>query len=96
MSVIQVYGDLLKFKNVDAICHQVNGVCTKPHGLSSDIGEEFPWRDIYRRRRSENGRNLAIKEDRDDPGTIRIFSSPDETLPHIVCLIAQWDFGRPG
>ena len=93
MSVQFQYGDLLTINNVDVICHQVNCLTTKPHGLSKLIADRLPWADIYATRRRVKNRNLAVNADRGIPGTIRIFSRNDRS---VVCLQAQWDFGGPG
>ena len=47
MGVKYVYGNLSTIKDVDAIIHQVNCLCTKVHCLSQKIAEKFPWVDIY-------------------------------------------------
>ena len=94
MSVTFKRGDLLKFKDVDAIAHVVNCLCTRPHGLSAEIARLFPWGDVYSRRSSMKGRNLTIEKHRGVPGTIKIFHSPRSNEPKIICLLAQWDFGR--
>ena len=94
MSIRFQYGDLLTIDNVDVICHQVNCLTTKAHGLSKLIADKLPWADIYATRKSVNGRNLAMEEDRGIPGTIKIFYR-ENSIP-IVCLQAQWDFGGPG
>jgi hypothetical protein len=39
-------------------------------------------------------RNLAIPEDRGEPGSIKIMRSPLEDTPDVVCFLSQWDFGR--
>lgn len=93
MSVKFVFGDLLRVKDVDAIVHQVNCLCVKPHGLSRQIAEKYPWGDIYSKRKSEGSRNLAVVEDRGIPGSIEIFKSPDTLHPHVICFLSQWDFG---
>jgi O-acetyl-ADP-ribose deacetylase (regulator of RNase III) len=85
-------GDVVEIKNVDAIVHQCNCLTVKSHGLSKQIARKFPWADVYRMRRSVQRRNLAIHEDRAVPGSIKVMKS--EERPHVVCLMAQWDFGR--
>ena len=88
-----VDGDLLDLRGVDAFAHQVNCLCVKPHGLSKQIADKYPWADIYSKRRSEGQRNLAVVEDRGVPGTIKIFKSPTSQSPDVVCFLSQWDFG---
>lgn len=92
MSVHQVYGDLLTIYHVDAICHQVNCLTVRSHGLSRQIALKYPWADIYQKRRPVAKRNLATLETRGVPGTLRIFSKSG--CPAIVCFLSQWDFGR--
>lgn len=87
MSVRFRYGDLLTIDDVDLICHQVNCLTTKAHGLSQEIARKMPWADIYSTRRSMNSRNLAVETDRGVPGTIRIFHS--QVGVGVACLQAQ-------
>ncbi|XP_071160719.1 uncharacterized protein [Mytilus edulis] len=93
MSLKFVFGDLLSIRDVDVIVHQVNCLCVKAHGLSKQISVKYPWADIYSKRRAEGEKNLAVLEDRDTPGTIRVFKSPNQLRPDIVCFLSQWDFG---
>lgn len=93
MGVKFLYGNLLEIKDVDAIIHQVNCLCTKAHGLSQQIAEKFPWGDIYSKRRTESRKNLAVIQDRGTPGMIEVFKSPQGLNPDIVCFLSQWDFG---
>ena len=81
---------------MDAIIHQVNCLCVKPHGLSKHIADKYPWANIYSKRRPEGHRNLAIKEDRGIPGTIQRFKAPTGQSPDVICFLSQWDFGSSG
>ena len=94
MTYRQVYGNLLQITNVDAICHQVNCLTVKSHGLSRQIAEKYPWADIYSFRTPLGRRNLATVETRGNPGTLKIFELG--TSPSVVCLLSQWDFGKCG
>ena len=94
MSVSFINGDLLNTEGVDAVVHVVNCLCTRPHGLSLKIAEKYPWGDIYQKRKSVSGRNLAVANDRGVPGTIKIFDPPVDCFPKIICLLAQWDYGK--
>jgi hypothetical protein len=94
MSVRYLYGDILSVSSVDVVVHQCNCLTTKSHGLSQQIGDKYQWADIYRTRRKENGRNLAVSQDRGVPGTLRLMKSPIRDSPHVVCFLSQWDFGR--
>ena len=51
-------------------------------------------RSILGLRRAVSNRNLAIQEDRGVPGTIKIMVSPECNEPDVICILAQWDFGR--
>ena len=93
MKITFINGDILHIQNVEAIVHIVNCLCTHSHGLSSQIAKQFPWSDIYAKRRSLLNRNLAVEEDRGKPGTIVRYSSPYYHTPDIICLLAQWDYG---
>ena len=94
MSVTFKKGDLLEFREIDAIAHVVNCLCIHPHGLSMQIAEKYPWGDVYQKRQSLSGRNLAKENDRGVPGTIQVFDPPLASFPTIICLLAQWDYGR--
>ncbi|KAK3107265.1 hypothetical protein FSP39_010737 [Pinctada imbricata] len=94
MTYRQVCGDLLHMTDVDAICHQVNCLTVKSHGLSRRIAEQFPWADIYSFRKPLGRRNLATMETRGTPGTIQTFEG--ETVPKVICLLSQWDYGKCG
>ena len=94
MSVTFRKGDLLSTEGVDAVVHVVNCLCTRPHGLSMQIAEKYPWGDVYHKRKSVRGSNLAIENDRGVPGTIQIFDPPLARFPKIICLLAQWDYGK--
>ena len=100
-----ISGDILNMNNVDAIIHQVNCLCITPYGLSeqlshhcswslsTQIAKTMPWGDIYSTRRGDSGTNLANKEDRGRPGSIRVFKSPGNLRPDVICFLSQWDFG---
>ena len=92
MSLRLQYGDLLAIKDADVICHQVNCLTVKSHGLSNQISSKYSWGDIYQTRISINGRNLASLHTRGIPGTIKVFRK--RNFPSIVCMLAQWDYGR--
>lgn len=92
MSVRLQYGDLLETTDVDLICHQVNCLTVKSHGLSEQISNKYPWCDIYKTRQSLGGRNLATLETRGIPGQVKIFQNSGH--PSIGCMLAQWDYGR--
>ena len=91
MSVQFQYGNLLDVNDVDVICHQVNCLAVRPHGLSLSLSKIYPWGDIYGTRVSMNGRNLATHDTRGEPGTVKTFKNA--TGFTIACLQAQWDYG---
>ena len=105
MSVTFISTDFLNFKDVDIIVLQANCLCVTPFGitqqlaqhcswsLSVKIAETFPWANIYSMRRGNCKTNLAVKEDRGIPGTIRVFKSSEVIRPDIVYFLSQWDFG---
>jgi hypothetical protein len=76
------------------ILQQNNCLCVYEHGLSACIVKKYPYANVYSRRKSFKGRNLAIISDRPIPGTCELlFGGKDQ--PTIVCLYAQFDFGPP-
>ena len=94
MTFRYVYGDLLEMTHVDAICHQVNCLTVKSHGLSRLIAEKYPWADIYSFRTQLGRRNLATLDTRGVPGTIKVFERMSN--PSVVCFLSQWDYGKCG
>ena len=103
-------GDLTEWTEADAIVHQCNCLAVKAHGLSAQIARKYPWADVYRYRRRQRFRNLAIPADRKEPGTIQIMRNPGLDIvknskgesnlipkrPDVIVLFAQWDFGKGG
>ena len=101
-------GDLSEWRGVDAIVHQCNCLAVKAHGLSAQIARKFPWVDVFRYRRRQGFRNLAVSEDRKEPGTIQIKRNPGLDIiknsrgasnlipkrPDLIVLFAQWDFKK--
>ena len=81
-----VKGDLINARE-EYICQQTNCVSVNAHGLSETIRIELGV-DPYSQRRSLNGRNHAIPEDCDIPGTIKIYSN-------VICMFAQYGMGKP-
>ena len=102
--------DLTEWQGVDAIVHQCNCLAVKAHGLSAQIARKYPWADVYRYRRRQRFRNLAIPADRKEPGTIQKMRNPGLDIiknsrvesnlvpkrPDVIVLFAQWDFGKGG
>ena len=63
----------------------------KPHGLSETIA--LVWKDanVYALRKGIGKRNMAVPEDRPEPGTIQIVGKRK-----IICAFAQVAMGKPG
>ena len=113
------FGDLTEWTEADAIVHQCNCLTVRAHGLSAQIARKYPWGDVYSYRRSQGSwiwghyhrkRNLAVPEDRKEPGTIQILRNPGLDIvknsngethlvpkkPDVIALYAQCDFGKGG
>ena len=66
--ITHVRGDITIFRDADAICHQVNCLTVKAHGLSKKIAHAYPWADIYSKRnifeveKSRSHAKLAAKQ----------------------------------
>ena len=88
-------GDLTEWRGADAIVHQCNCLAVRSHGLIAKIADKYWWADAYHLRRPER-RNLAVPEDRMEPGTIEIKKNPLGQKPDVIILYAQWDFGIGG
>jgi O-acetyl-ADP-ribose deacetylase (regulator of RNase III) len=88
-----VKGNILNSKE-KYILQQCNCLTVRSHGLSKTLADKWEWADVYKNRRSLNNRNLAIESDRDEPGTIKILSSPDEDKM-VICLFGQWAPSQP-
>uniref|UniRef100_A0A6C0EKS2 Macro domain-containing protein n=1 Tax=viral metagenome TaxID=1070528 RepID=A0A6C0EKS2_9ZZZZ len=88
-----VAGNLLEAKE-DYIVHQCNCYTVTSHGLSKTIADCFPWANHYATRRRLGRRNLAIEEDRDKFGSIKVIQGPNGG--GVVCLFAQLCPGKPG
>lgn len=80
-----VESNILESKS-DVIFHQCNCESTYAKGLALDINKKFPYADIYK--------NDVKRE----PGSV-IICSPDKesksSEPHIACLLAQYNRGKP-
>lgn len=91
--VIEREGDILQVTE-GIIVQQCNCVCIKPHGLSKDIADKWPWADPYSGRKQMGKRNMAAFESWDTPGTWLAHGcfGKDCKLT-VVDLFAQLDFG---
>ena len=78
---------------MDAIVQQCNCLAFKAHRLSEAIARKYSWGNPYRLRRCPGIRNLAVPQDRVEPGTIQIMKHPSGDRPDVIVLYAQWDFG---
>ncbi len=83
-----VNGDITQ-SGADYIVQQCNCLTVRSHGLSQTLEQKFLHGSLYPKRRPIGSRNLAIPEDRPQPGTAVILPGS----PNIVCLFGQW---RPG
>lgn len=88
MKIIE--GDILNSQE-EYIVQQCNCLTITSSGLSKTLADKWSWADPYSKRRRIGSRNLAIEEDRDAPGTIRILSSNDK---NVICMFAQWAPGK--
>lgn len=79
------------------IVHQINCLCTRPHGLAASVAERFPYANVYGQRRQVGRQNLAVEADRGIPGTIDARLPPaNSTGPIVIGLYGQYDYGKPG
>lgn len=89
--VVQVVQGNLLDATEQYIAQQCNCYTVRGHGLSATIAKHFgPSGDPYATRKAQGRRNLAIPEDRDVPGTIRVLNE------RIICMFAQLCPGKPG
>jgi hypothetical protein len=90
--------DILNIVGNDTyILQQCNCLTVKPHGLSKDIGDKFSYAKVYSYRKQLGYKNLAVKEDRDIPGTYKLFINVDnDNDPIVVALYGQYDMGKCG
>lgn len=90
MNIIK--GNILE-SSEDYILHQCNCLTVKSHGLSKTIEEKYPEGVVYNKRRPLGRRNLAIEEDRAQPGTFLICGSKEQ---QIISIFGQWRSGKIG
>ena len=77
-----INGDLLEATE-PYIAQQCNCCTVRAHGLSASIATQFPWANVYKRRKPiSKGRNNAVIKS--IPGTIEIDSKPETILDHLV------------
>lgn len=87
-----VDGDLLTAKE-KIIAQQCNCLSTTSFGLSKAVVDKYPWVTVYSIRRRDGRKNYAVESDRDVPGTVKYFTSPQETKT-IACMFGQWSQGK--
>lgn len=88
------HGNILN-STEQVIVQQCNCISVKPLGLSKSISDRYSHGNHYGSRKPIGRKNIAIKEDRDEPGTVVILYSDDiELYPHIACLMGQWQPGK--
>jgi O-acetyl-ADP-ribose deacetylase (regulator of RNase III) len=76
------------------IVQQCNCISTKPHGLSKSISDKWKHGDLYGKRESIKGRNLACEGSRSVPGTIEVLGNGKEQR-YIICAFGQYGMGKP-
>jgi O-acetyl-ADP-ribose deacetylase (regulator of RNase III) len=87
-------GDLLKAKE-EYIVHQCNCISTQNRGLSKAISSKFRYADIYSLRRNiPYYKNMAVEDDRPEPGTIHISGNGKEER-FVISLFGQYAMGKP-
>jgi len=89
-NLTEIEGDLLQITE-GAIVQQCNCLTRRGHGLSAAIAGRFPYADPYKGR---SGRG-NLTDDPSRPGSV-LFMPPDAKGPLVICLMAQWEMGRPG
>ena len=85
-----VNGNILDAKE-EYILQQCCCTAVRPHGLSETISLFWKDANIYSLRRGIGKRNLAVMEDRPEPGTIQVIGKRK-----IICAFAQVAMGKPG
>lgn len=101
-----IHGDLLN-SGEPVIVQQINCLCVRPHGLSEQIANKFPYANVYAQRRPQGKRNLSIPEDQGTPGQITVSTAPPnqeknqpknntEYQPIFIGFYGQYDYGKPG
>ena len=83
-------GNILDAKE-EYILQQCCCTAIRPHGLSETIANKWKDANIYALRKGIGKRNMAIPEDRPEPGTIQIIGKGK-----IICAFAQVAMGKPG
>jgi hypothetical protein len=86
---------------VAAIAQQSNCVGCDPKGLAEAIANKYKYACSYSgRRRMPPGLEVAVPEDRSEPGTIDVRRPPAGVsgpgYPIVLNLFAQWEIGPPG
>ncbi|AYV85224.1 MAG: hypothetical protein Satyrvirus7_18 [Satyrvirus sp.] len=90
----EINGDLLD-GSWPHIVQQCNCLTVKPHGLSKQIADKYPYADIYSKRKQYLNQNLATEDTQGVPGTI-VVSSPTTANPTIFHFLSQYEMGPPG
>lgn len=91
----ELEGDLLTFQ-CDYIVQQCNCLTVRSHGLSESLEKRYPYAMVYSKRRGIGRRNLTVPEDRDQPGSYKLFPDDQKIGPTVVALFGQWRPGRLG
>lgn len=85
-------GNLLTAQ-VDVIVQQSNCIGLYPKGIAKDIKDTLGVDPYVGRRRLDF--NLAVEEDRDIPGTIKLLRTNTNYPKYVACLFSQYAMGKP-
>lgn len=81
MEIIE--GDLLT-SGEKYIAHQCNCISIGSRGLAKSIPDKWRYADVYTQRKQHS-----------KPGTIILTSPEEEYAPHVICMFAQFQPGKP-
>ena len=82
----------IRYTTEKYILQQCNCLTVTARGLAQVLADYFPHGNAYEDRQPIGKRNLAIKNDRPEPGSVNILEGDDQ-YPYIICLHGQY---RPG
>jgi len=88
-----IKGDLC-VANVDIIVQQCNCLTISPYGLAQTIKIRLGVCPYSEKRRLNNS-NIAIKEDRDTVGTIKIYKINNHPMNYVGYFFSQFTPGKP-
>ena len=88
-----INGNLLE-TSCPILVQQSNCLTMYGKGLALALSKKFSYADLYGKRTSVGGKNLATKDTRGVPGTLEVLKDPTGKGPQIACLLAQWAPGK--